>query len=293
MPMDEDLNPIDIPPQEEKQALRTEQELSPVQPVPVTRKKNGIGAWKMLATVISAAFIVATLFTIWSPISLVSQSLEERMAAALGVEGLPEEAPAIVEATLDPLVANRIGIVVGHQGNDSGAVCPDGLTEVEINSRIATYVQQRLIGLGYEVILLDEFDDRLIDFRGILLISLHADSCEYINDTATGFKVAAALSESKFEDSEKLISCISQRYTEKTGMTFHYQSVTTDMTYYHAFDEINPQTTAAIIETGFMNLDRQMLTDKAELLAEGVVAGLVCYLNNEQLQSPQPTPTNP
>jgi len=71
MPMDEDLNPIDIPPQEEKQALRTEQELSPVQPVPVTRKKNGIGAWKMLATVISAAFIVATLFTIWSPISLV------------------------------------------------------------------------------------------------------------------------------------------------------------------------------------------------------------------------------
>ena len=30
--------------------------------------------------------------------------------------------------------ANKIGIVVGHRGNDSGAVCSNGLTEVEVNS---------------------------------------------------------------------------------------------------------------------------------------------------------------
>jgi N-acetylmuramoyl-L-alanine amidase len=110
---------------------------------------------------------------------------------------------------------------------------------------------------------------------------------------ATGFKVAAALSASKFDNSTHLVNCISERYAQTTGMIFHYQSITNDMSYYHVFDEIDPQTTAAIIETGFMNLDRQMLTDKAEVLAEGIVAGLLCYLNNEPIQQPQTTPTNP
>ncbi len=163
-------------------------------------------------------------------------------------------------------------------------MCDDGLREVDVNLSIATYVQKRMIDLGYEVVLLDEFDDRLDNFKGVVLLSIHADSCMYINDYATGFKVAAALSESEFSNSTRLVNCISERYNEKTGMVFHYESVTVDMTYYHAFDEINPQTTAAIIETGFMNLDRQMLTEKAELLAEGIVAGLNCYLNNEPIQ---------
>jgi len=258
-----------------------------------SKKRNGMGTWKILQTVVSAAFIVATLFTVWSPTSLVSKSLEERMSEALSAPEIKTDPVTITDGTPDPLAVKRIGLVVGHQGNDSGAVCPDGLTEVEINSKIATYVQQRMIGLGYEVVLFDEFDQRLNNFQGAILLSIHADSCDYINDLATGFKVAAALSASKFDNSTYLVNCISERYAQTTGMIFHYQSITNDMTYYHVFDEINPNTTAAIIETGFMNLDKKMLTDKAELLAEGIVAGLLCYLNNESIQQPQTTPANP
>ena len=245
--------------------------------------------WRSLQTIISAAFIIATLFTIWTPGSLVSKSLEERMASALTAPEAEEVDVPLEDETLVDFPTNRIGLVVGHMGNDSGAVCPNGLTEVEINTSVATFVQQKLVALGYEVDLLEEFDPRLLDYKGVLLLSIHADSCDYINDLATGFKVAAALSESKFENSTRLVNCISDRYAKITGMTYHYQSITTDMTYYHAFDEINPLTTAAIIETGFMNLDMQILTEQPDLIAAGIVAGIQCYLNNEPI-APTPTP---
>ena len=58
------------------------------------------------------------------------------------------------------------------------------------------------------------------------------------------------------------------------------------MTQYHVFDEINPYTTAGIIELGFMNLDQEILTTKPELLAEGIVQGIQCYLNNEEVEQP-------
>jgi len=291
--MDNDLNEIDNDDDVKPNMVPVDTDSLAEMPFPETKRRNGMGTWKILQTVVSAAFIVATLFTVWSPTSLVSKSLEERMSEALAAEEIRIESQINTDVTPDPLAAKRIGLVVGHQGNDSGAVCPDGLTEVEINSKIATYVQQRMIGLGYEVLLFDEFDERLNNFQGATLLSIHADSCDYINDMATGFKVAAALSASKFDNSTHLVNCISERYAQTTGMIFHYQSITNDMSYYHVFDEIDPQTTAAIIETGFMNLDRQMLTDKAEVLAEGIVAGLLCYLNNEPIQQPQTTPTNP
>jgi len=53
------------------------------------------------------------------------------------------------------------------------------------------------------------------------------------------------------------------------------------MTQYHAFYEINPDTPAAIIETGFMLDDRDLLVGQPELVAQGIVDGLVCFLNGE------------
>jgi N-acetylmuramoyl-L-alanine amidase len=41
---------------------------------------------------------------------------------------------------------------------------------------------------------------------------------------------------------------------------------------------------AAIIETGFLNLDREMLTKKTDLVAEGVVQGILCFANNENVE---------
>ena len=173
----------------------------------------------------------------------------------------------------------RIGIVSGHHGNDSGAVCKDGLTEAQVNydiaSRVATEMRQR----GYTVDVLNEFDPRLSGYRALLLLSIHADSCDYINDEATGFKVAR-VSDSKVPNQEdKLVECISDRYAVRTGMRFHKNSITPDMTAYHSFYEIAPDTPGAIIETGFLRLDRAILTQRADLVAQGVVDGLMCFLN--------------
>lgn len=253
-------------------------------------KKPVMSFWRMIWTMLLAAFVVATLFTIWTPGSLLSQSLEDRIESAAQPQIIVEENPIVdINATPIDFPTNRIGIVVGHMGSDSGAVCADGTREVDINSTVATLVKQRLVDYGYEVDLLQEFDEKLNDYKGIVLLSIHADSCNYINDLATGFKVASALSEKKLENSARLVSCLSDRYASITGLTYHYQSITDDMTYYHAFNEINPLTTAAIIEIGFMNLDYQILTSEPEKIADGIVAGIQCYLNNEEVK-PTPTP---
>jgi N-acetylmuramoyl-L-alanine amidase len=181
----------------------------------------------------------------------------------------------------------NIGIVAGHYGFDSGAVCPNGVTEAELNLQIATLAQKMLTDQGYEVDLLQEFDDRLWGYQAAVLVSIHLDSCLYINELATGYKVAAALAARNAADSQRLTQCLSARYGEITGLPYHAGSVTDDMTYYHAFNEIDPRTMAAIIEAGFMNLDYRLITEETERVAEGIVAGILCYINQEPLQSAQ------
>lgn len=184
-------------------------------------------------------------------------------------------------ATADDNDANRIGIVSGHRGNDSGAVCADGLTEAQVNFSHATRVADFLRAEGYTVDILDEFDARLKGYRALALLSIHADSCAYINDLATGFKVARALESRVPEAEDRLVACMTSRYKRATGMRFHANTVTRDMTQYHAFGEIEPETPAAIIETGFMYLDRPVLTRKPEIVAKGITEGLLCFLRDE------------
>jgi N-acetylmuramoyl-L-alanine amidase len=154
---------------------------------------------------------------------------------------------------------------------------------------IANRVRESLILEGFDVDLLAEFDPRLTGYRALALVSIHADSCEYINDEATGFKVAAAMSTYYPEQATRLTTCLRVRYAEITNLDFHAGSVTNDMTNYHAFGEINNETPAAIIEIGFMNLDRKILTEQPDLLAQGITAGILCYVRNEDISS-QPTP---
>ncbi|MFN2225618.1 MAG: hypothetical protein ACK2UY_04915, partial [Anaerolineae bacterium] len=58
-------------------------------------------------------------------------------------------------------------------------------------------------------------------------------------------------------------------------------SITYDMTVYHAFNEIDPSTPGAIIELGFMAADRDLLTDHAYEVAQGVARGISCFLEGE------------
>lgn len=246
-----------------------------------------VSAWSALQTVISTAIVVATLFTLWTPNNLFSNKLLDEMLFALQSTQSPTAADW---PTPTAVPRSRIGIVAGHWGNDSGAVCPDGLTEVEVNLKIATLVKQFLTEEGYEVDLLQEYDDRLYQYQGMVLISIHNDSCDYINNEATGFKVAAAIGSPFPEKNERLTACLIHRYQTATGLNFHYNTITSDMTSYHAFDEINSVTTAAIIETGFMNLDRQILTEQTDRVAKAVAAGILCYARNEHVPQLESAP---
>lgn len=249
---------------------------------PHVRQPAG-GTLQYIQVVIGVAFLIATLFTAWTSIGLLPDSLAEKVSRA----GFSAEAtlPAII-STQAPRPHLIIGIVAGHWGNDSGAVCPDGLKEVDINLEIATRVKESLVGQGFEVDLLKEFDTRLQGYKALVLVSIHADSCEYVNDQATGFKVSAAVSTMYPEKASRLTACLRNRYAAATELPYHTGSVTLDMTSYHAFEEIHPDTTAAIIETGFINLDRQLLTENPERVAGGVTDGILCFVRNEDISPP-------
>ena len=244
-------------------------------------KTGRFGIFSSLQTFITYAFLVATLFTLFTPNNLFSGQMVERLFAAW--QANPTTVAQISSTTSVDSAVNRIGIVSGHWKNDSGSVCSDGLTEQQVNLTIATLVQQKLTAEGYTVDLLAEFDDRLSQYKAIALISIHNDSCDYINDQATGFKVAAAMHSAYPEKASRLTACMIDRYHTRTGLPFHANTITNDMTNYHAFDEINTETTAAIIETGFLNLDRQILTQNPDLIAQGIVDGLNCFIRNENI----------
>lgn len=251
-----------------------------------TTKEPNRGTFYQLQIVFVVAFILATLFTAWPPVSLLPGNLSERFAAVLAFQATE----TAVYPTPTPRPHPLIGIVVGHWDDntkDPGAVCPDGLTEIEVNQAIATRVQKQLVESGFDVDLLREFDSKLQGYRALALVSIHADSCDYINDEATGFKVAAALSNQYPERAARLTACIRDRYAKATGLPFHASTVTNDMSSYHAFDEIDQNTNAVIIEVGFLNLDREILTKDQEKVAKGITDGILCYIRNEDISNPE------
>jgi N-acetylmuramoyl-L-alanine amidase len=182
---------------------------------------------------------------------------------------------------LFPLAGRQIGIVAGHHGNDAGAVCPDGLTEAQVNLTIAQVVVAELRARGATVDLLAEFDERLPGYRAAAFVSIHADSCQV---DLSGYKVARLeIGELASRlTSTRLADCLWQEYERATGLPRHPNTVTFDMTRYHAFREIAPTTPAAIIEVGFLKADRGLLTQQPERAAAGIVSGIECFLKDYQ-----------
>lgn len=166
-----------------------------------------------------------------------------------------------------------VALIAGHKGNDSGAVCDDGLTEAEVNLKVAELVADGLGREGIRVQIMDEFDRRLRGLEADALVSIHSDSCA---SDLSGFKVASE--EGGTAESERLANCLWDAYEAATGLPRHYATITNDMTNYHAFREISLETPAAIIELGFLNADRELLTNEPERAARGIVDGILCFL---------------
>ena len=232
------------------------------------------GLLRAFIIVIVAAGLMATIFTWWTPSGFISDSARQGLSVAIATDAVTQ----VPTALPTPNWARKIGIVSGHRGNDSGAVCPDGLTEASINLSVAELVVQNLRGLGYTVDLLDEFDPRLQDYQAATLLSIHSNTCQDFGEAVNGFIVAAAAARisAKAEDT-KLVDCIADHYSATTQLTRRMET-TVDMTDYHTFREIAPLTPAAIIELGFMLGDRQILTQHPDTLARGITDGILCFL---------------
>jgi N-acetylmuramoyl-L-alanine amidase len=241
---------------------------------------NKVHTSRILQTAFSVAILLATLFVAFSP-KMFSSNLSSLISGLL----VPHQDGGAAVAT--PRSAIRIGIVSGHWGNggDPGAVCPDKTSEHDVNLAIASLVRQKLEARGFLIDLLQEYDGRLDGYHAAALLSIHADTCDVIDDQATGFKVAASTHSRDRNLASRLTACLEDRYSGITGLHLHPGSVTVNMTDYHAFSVIDPATTAAIIETGFLNLDRDILVNHPDEVADGIVSGLLCFVNNENVGS--------
>jgi N-acetylmuramoyl-L-alanine amidase len=239
---------------------------------------------RIIQTAFSVAFLLATLFTGFSP---------KMFSGDFGgiISGILTPQPDGGGFASTPQKSVRIGVVSGHWGNggDPGAVCPDGTNELDVNLAIASLVRQKLEARGYTIDLLQEFDPRLEGYQAALLLSIHNDTCDVTNDQATGFKVAASTYSRDKNLTDRLSACLYDRYRTITGLTYRSGNITVNMTDYHAFRAIDPSTPAAIIETGFLYLDRNLLVDHPDVVADGLVAGVLCFVRNESVQ-PIPTP---
>ena len=72
-----------------------------------------------------------------------------------------------------------------------------------------------------------------------------------------------------------------QEYADATALPYHPNSITPHMANYHAFNKIRSGTPALIIEVGYLNLDRDLLTTGSSVLVDGLVNGLSCYIEHQ------------
>lgn len=209
-------------------------------------------------------------------ISRSTPSSPVRSLSALTPFSTPSPSPTPLPGTPEVL---PIGIVAGHWGYDSGAVCDGWLREVDVNLAVARRVVAALEAAGYPTDLLEEFDPRREGYRARALVSIHADACLY--PEASGFKVARVEESAIPLVEDRLVACLTRRYGARTGLPFHGGSITPDMTHYHIFYDIDPLTPAAIIEIGFLLADREILLHRQDLVAQGIVEGILCFLRGE------------
>jgi N-acetylmuramoyl-L-alanine amidase len=251
------------------------------------KRKSDSDPWAMswvVRAVVFLAFIAAfTVPTGLVPIVAVATGESGELTRVEGPIVIPLQT-AVPTPTLTPVpqytptpTVPHVGIIAGHTGSDSGAVCEDdGLQEVDINADIARRVVALLTARGWQAEQLEEFDARLQGYQADALLSIHADSCNI--EGRSGFKVARAESSYIPDPEDRLVDCLSRSYAKATGLAFDPYTITYDMRRYHAYYEIDPNTPAAIIEIGFMLDDKELLTQRPNVVAQGIADGLECFI---------------
>lgn len=248
-------------------------------------------AWVIV--IVSGALIATILSFGTAPESLSPELRQQIDRASGGAEDngaaplVPLAAGAMVSVPTPVPTPNfmiRIGIVSGHMGpeNDPGAVCTENgevvLTENAVNFEVAQRVWRALRERGYTVDFLEEFDTRLENYQANLLVSIHSNDCRDYGEYVSGYLVAQAESRPADGADARLVECLATHYGAASELPRRY-GLTRDMTDYHIFREIDINTPGAIIELGFMKDDQVILTTRPDLLAQGIVDGILCFLD--------------
>ena len=242
-----------------------------------------ITPFRAIFIILVTAIITATVLIFFSPGQDIDLYLNNQFSKPRTDQKEPSELP-----TLLPNDQSRIGIVAGHWGFDTGHVCGNELNnvqEVDVNLRVATMVRNILVKAGYTVDLLHEFDPSLSDYTGLALLAIHNDTCDFINESASGFKVSSTAHVSYPAEAKKFNDCLVDRYQRNTDLPFRGSTISSDSDMFYAYNMINNYMTASVIETGYLNLDYRFLTEKTEKVAQGLAEGILCYINNETISN--------
>ncbi len=249
----------------------------------------------------AAGAFFGTLFVVLVSTSLVATLLmffvNPQFLNPAAVQGLPLDSAEIIAgaaapgatAVQTPQWLKRIGIISGHRGKDSGAVCKDEygrvtLKEVDINFDVTTRVVEQLKAENYAVDMLDELDPRLDNYRAAALVSIHANTCLDYGELVTGYIVHKAEARPEVGIDAFLRECVAVNYGAHVPLARSYTE-TEDLINYHAFRKIHPLTPAVILEMGYMLADQQVLTEDPDRLAYAVIAGVRCFMENADASS--------
>lgn len=238
-----------------------------------------LGRASLLASVLAFAGMLYSMFDLTRQPSPVLAAIPSSTATPATTR-----VPTLTPSPKLPLVA----LLAGHSGGiDPGANCPDGLKEVDVTTDVASRAKTILEARGYRVDVLKEFDSKLSatrrDYSPRVFLAIHADSCIYY---ASGYKVARADYSASPNEDDRLVRCVTADYAAATQLPFHSGSITADMTEYHALNEIDPKTPAAIIELGFLGSEHTLLKSKRDLVASGVANGVDNFMRGDQCSLP-------
>lgn len=190
----------------------------------------------------------------------------------------------------------KVGLQVGHWKNselpeelsrligNTGA-SGGGKSEAEVNLAIAQEMKPLLEEKGIVVDIIPATVPP--KYWADVFLAIHADGSE--DSTKSGYKFGSPWRDYTGHSNE-LVSILEKYYEEATGLE-NDPNVTRNMRGYYAFawwryeHSIDPMTTAAIAETGFMTnpSDRRMLIDNPELPATAMSNAIIEFLQRREL----------
>ena len=242
-------------------------------------QENGVNKedytiFRGIQSVVSIAILIATLLTLWNP---------RKVFKTPNLYDLFQS-----EATLETYDNNlsaddsqiRIGILAGHWQNSTGEVCADGVIEADINYDIANRIKLNLEEKGFQINLFPEFDLDLLNYEADALVAVYSGSCLQAPPPPSGFKIGMSLTAENPEKANDLAVCLAENYQNYTQLPFTYEVINPDHSSYHIFRDLHPDTPAVLIEIGALSTDRDLITNRSNSIAEGIAAGITCYIEN-------------